>query len=544
MDKVILKATVDQVDDISIEAIAKKRDIVLPSDHIAIFIASLAPLEKANQNGVRLSEEASRKFLTTINQAQVNFEHFGRGFICGAVIDSWIDEATQETKVAFTFHKFIYADEYTRALGLMALGELSVSFELLADTATKQNMDDGTVRLNDFTYTGMGLLLDNPPAYKDAQVFEFARKVRDKINQSEAKQLVYANKMLETCDEILADGLIQATEKGFLVTTFDNDHTHMAEIDMDGNGITVSGHGDGKHEQPHVIANWQIQLADNADPATGRHTHRILNEIIAKVKDLVNKESIKSLNEKGGNKFMNEEQAKEVADIRVELGDFAKDVSDEDLLNAEKVEELKKAKADAETEAKTEETTEEKAEEKADDDADKADDAEAEKESEAEEKEEEAEADDADAEAKKDDAEEEKEAEAEEAKEEDKDAKIAELENRVAELEATLEAKDSEIEAVRIDAEKVGKLKVELADNPHTKDFTAEDFLNEDKVKQARLLKENDDLKAENAKLSETKKEVVEASEEEIDTGSKKSNDKSFSSIIKSNYDRKRGKKA
>lgn len=640
-EKIILKATVSQVDDVSLEAIAKKRDIVLPSEHIALFVASLAPLEEANQNGVRLSAEASRKFLTTINQAQVNFEHFGAGFICGAVIDSWIDEATKETKIAFTFYKMIYADDYIRALGLMAENDLSVSFELIADSSSKEILDDGTVRLNDFIYTGIGFLLDNPPAYKNADVFEFAKKVKDNITGNN-KELVYANKIIETCDKILSnDHLTDVDEEQpmiFLITTSDDKHFHVAEINRDGNGQTISGHGEGAHPQPHMIVNWQIQVTDNADPETGDHAHRILNEIMASIKKYISRrhldkdkdkksrhikindlpdsafaviepaflrgetknktarhlphhdgagdlgksksnanidlgrfrnalarlnqikpttdsisrnelidrarkhlerhrdvlqteqdkalyevaiESIdKLLEQKGGINSMNEEEIKKVAELRAELGDFAKDVSDEDLLNDDKVKELKQAKTDSEKEA------------------DKAD--EEEKEAEGEEKK-----DDAESEEKKDDAE----AEGKDKEKEDKDAKIAKLEKENKELKATNEARDSEIEKVRENAEKIGKLKVELADNPHVKDFSDEDYLDETKVKQAKLQKENDDLKAkiktlqeskkskETDKADEEEKEEVNASEEkeDLETG-EQSKDKSFNEIMKAHY--------
>jgi len=641
-EKIILKATVSQVDDVSLEAIAKKRDIVLPSEHIALFVASLAPLEEANQNGVRLSAEASRKFLKTINQAQVNFEHFGAGFICGAVIDSWIDEATKETKIAFTFYKMIYADDYIKALGLMAENDLSVSFELIADSSSKDILDDGTVRLNDFIYTGIGFLLDNPPAYKNADVFEFAKKVKDNITGNN-KELVYANQIIETCDEILSNDHLTDNDEDqpmiFLITTSDDRHFHVAEIDRDGNGKTISGHGEGAHPQPHMIVNWQIQVTDNADPETGEHAHRILNEVMASIKEYLSRKHLdkdkdkkgrhikindlpdsafaviepaflrgetknktarhlphhdgagdlgksksnanidlgrfrnalarlnqikpttdsisrnelidrarkhlerhrdvleteldkalyevamkdidKLLGQKGGINSMNEEEIKKVAELRVELGDFAKDVSDEDLLNDDKVKELKQAKTDSEKEAEKADEEEKESEEKKDDAKAKGE-----------------------AKKKKED---------DKAKAEDKDAKIAELEKENKELKATNEARDSEIDKVRENAEKIGKLKVELADNPHVKDFSDEDYLDETKVKQVKLQKENDDLKAKIKTLQESKKskeaeeadkadkeekEKVNASEEEeedLETG-EPSKDKSFNEIMKAHY--------
>jgi len=352
---------------------------------------------------------------------------------------------------------------------------------LIADKSSKEILDDGTVRLNDFTYTGMGFLLDNPPAYKNADVFDFARKIKGKVEKYNTKELIFANQILETCDDILATNHPLTDDdmptRLFLVTSSDDRHFHVAEIDFDGNGKTISGHGDGKHVQPHLIVNWQIQVAKNAEPETGEHAHRILNEIMASIKKHISKKHLdrdpkkkkkkdvninKLLEQKGGNQSMNNEDTKKVEELRAELGDFAKDVSDEDLLNDEKVEELRQAKADSEKEA---DKSEEKSEEKK-----------------ANEEEEE----------KKDDD-----------KKEDKDAKITELEKENKELKATNEAKNSEIEKVRENAEKIGKLKVELADNPHTKDFSDEDYLNDEKVEKAKLQKDNDDLKVERDKLKE-----------------------------------------
>jgi hypothetical protein len=552
-EKITLHATVAQLDETSIEVIAKKREIVLPSEHLALFVASLAPLEDANQNGVRLSEEASRKFLTTINQAQVNFEHFGRGFICGAVIDSWIDEATKETKVAFTFHKMIYAEEYIIALGLMAEGQLAVSFELLADKSTKEELSDGTVRLNDFTYTGMGFLLDNPPAYKNANVFEFATRVKNRIQKYDTKEVMFASEVMETCEDILGQGeeVVEMPSTIFIVTSSDDRHFHVAEVDFDGNGRTISGHGEGKHPEAHMIVNWQIQVAKNANPDTGEHTHRILNEIMATVKDIIkSRKTDKSLEQKGGNKSMNSEETKKVEDIRAELGDYAKDVSDEDLLNEDKVNELRQAKTDAESKTeKSKDKSKEKSEEKAEEEdaEDKVDDTEEKIESEEDKKEEESEEDKKEEESEEDKKEEESEEDKEEASKKDKDTRIAELEKENKELKAESEAKNSEIKTVRENAEKIGKLKVELANNPHVKDFSDEDYLDENQVKQAKLQKENDDIKAENEELKKAKKDKSDDAKEKekheaVETGSKDSKDKTFNEIIKEDYDRSRSR--
>jgi len=62
---------------------------------------------------------------------------------------------------------------------------------------------------------------------------------------------------------------------------------------------------------------------------------------------------------------------------------------------------------------------------------------------------------------------------------------MQEAKEKVEELENSLEAKSSEIEAVRENAEKIGKTKVQLKDNEYAKDFTDEDYLDDEKVEKA-----------------------------------------------------------
>jgi len=75
-------------------------------------------------------------------------------------------------------------------------------------------------------------------------------------------------------------------------------------------------------------------------------------------------------------------------------------------------------------------------------------------------------------------------------------------ENEISELKETLKAKNSEVEEVKINAEKIGKLKTELKDNLYAKDFTDEDYL--------------DDSKVELAKTQKINSETIEARKEEL----------------------------
>ena len=489
--------------------VAEKLGMVLPSTHTALLQAIYSPIEEANLNGIRLARHAVEKSLPGLISAQSNLEHLGQGFMTGIILDAFIND-NDEIEIIFSFAKNLYPDEFERVIELIKTGDLSVSFELLSERDGQEHLDDGTTRLHDIDFQGVGLLLDNPPAFPGAKVFEFAKQCKERLATIPRKELICASQVEKTCDDILSNKHLTDEElkmpELFLVTSSDDRHFHVAKIDFDGNGKTISGHGEGKHSDPHMIVNWQIQVTNNADPETGEHTHRIMNEIMAKIKeyikadkwtsdifnnfpdssfaviepaflngdstdikarhlpfkdrngkfDLTNyrialdkvneilpitdsitteelrkqaKEELDKFLDKiagqkqGGVKSMTEEQTKLIEELRVELGDFAKDVKDEDLLDEAVVAEIRKEK-----EAK-------QAEEKSD--SEKADD------------------------------------------------RIKELEAKVEELEKALEAKDSEIEAVRENAEKIGKTKVQLKNNEFAKDFKDEDYLNDEKVEKA-----------------------------------------------------------
>ena len=555
--------------------IIRKRDIKFPSVHLGFFKTVYAKIESANLNGVRLARQAVVNGISGLVGSQVNFEHLGAGFVMGTILDAWI--AGDNIEVVYSMFKSVYPDEYERSVELAKEGELSVSFELLSERDTQESLEDGTIRLNDIDFVGMGHLMDNPPAEPTAKISEFAKKCKERLSHIQDRILVCASVIEKACDEVIEseheDDEVKMPEL-FIVTTSDDRHFHVAEMDSDGNGVTISGHGEGKHPEPHKIVNWQIQLAKNADSETtddGKHTHRIMNDIMAKIKehikvradkwssDITNNfpdssfaviepaflngetgnkkarhlpfkdrngrfdvtnyrialdkldtilpvtnsitteelrksakeeldkhvneidEAIKATKKQGGVKSMNEEEIKKVKALRDELGDFAKDVKDEDLLNDEVVAELRKEATKA-----TEKTDSEKeAEGDAGADGDKNEGTEKTDEEKAEEL------------AFKTDS-----VEIRTFSIEEKDGVETVIENiermtvtdfnalkeakaKVEELESTLEAKNSEIETVRENAEKVGQTKVQLKDNEFTKDFKDEDYLDDEKVNEA-----------------------------------------------------------
>lgn len=503
--------------------IAKKRGILLPSPHLAIFKTIYAKIEEPNKNGVRLEREAVLESLPTLIGKQVNLNHWRKGFIVGHIIDASINEKDQ-IEVAFVFYKDVYIEDFDRAIEQFKKGDLTVSFELNSNKESREQLKDGTVRLHQIDFAGMGLLLDDEPAYPEAVVFEMAKKVQNRISQYVGADVMFAKEINERCNGILTIAEIEAINK----QSIDKDKKVKDKLQ----GFKL----------PDLLEN-------KDDLESQKQTNSPEN-----TKDNEQKGSEKQ--EEGGEK-MAKPTVEEINKIKAELGDLCKDWSDEDFANEVKLADARKIvaeiekeageeKAPVESEAKKEEAKEEVKEEKTESKEQKSEEA---KETKAEEvkaeetsekKEEDAKmhqevkmvqtqtvdvddngkeevketmertvktefAEEKKAEASESDS---KETKKEEAKEEEvKDDSVEKLtkENeslkaRITELEKSLEDKTKEYDTLKSSIPQVQKdtitvydLKKELGD--FVKNFTDADFLNPEKVKMARLEKENTELK-------------------------------------------------
>lgn len=550
-----------------IKELAEKVGIVLPSIHTALFQSRFAPIDDANLNGVRLANEVVDEEIKKMIGAQANMEHMGYGWIVGIILDAWVND-TNEIEIIYSFAKNIYEDEYVSALEALENGELAVSFELLAETSAQEKLDDGTILLHDYNFTGVGVLIDNPPAYPNAKTYEYAKAIKNRVNEVESKKLVFASQITEVCDKILSEESEEDKPKNLsLVTSSFNNHFHISDVDWNGNGQSISIMGSNNANHIHEVINWEIQ--DSND-----HGHKISDEVIAKVKNHVkltadkwtsdiynnfpdssfaviepafldgitgNRQArhlafkdrngrvdstnysialdkvdeilpitdsitteelrkqakeeldkhkdiltnpIEGKQKQGGNTNVTDEQKTKIEEIRAELGDLVKDISDEDLLNDTVVAEIRKEKEEAsasEVEAKAEEKEEAKAKTKEQSEAkEEADKAKTKAEAEAKEKEL----------AFKRDV-----VEIRTYSVEDVDGIETTVENvqtiSVTDWNAMQEAKakvdelEASIETIKADAVTIAKAKVSLEGNEYAKDFTDEDYLSEEKVTKA-----------------------------------------------------------
>lgn len=267
-----------------IKEVAEKLGIVLPSTHTALFQSVYAPIDEANLNGIRLAKKAVDESLPELIGSQVNLEHMGYGWIVGIILSTWIND-NNEIEIVYTFAKNIYKDEYVLALEAMSDDKLAVSFEILAEVSGQEKLSDGTILIHDIDWQGVGMLIQNPPAYPDAKTYEFATAIKDRLKEDSNKEFVFASQLERTCDVILSDANDEP-KKPTLTNPTDG---------LDKNNIQDKG------------------IENNAN------------------------------HEEGGNTIMEltKEQKAEIEKLRAEFGDQATEVSDEELLDETIVAELR-----------------------------------------------------------------------------------------------------------------------------------------------------------------------------------------------------------
>jgi len=189
--------------------IAISKGIQLPHPALGIFKSVLAEVDKPNSNGVRLSSKATESAVNTLIGTQINRNHLRTDNVLGHTIDATINK-DKEIEVTCIFFKDIYEDEWSQAQDLFKDNKLTMSFELSADVESQDSLPDGTRRINDYYFTGAGLLFGVKPACKKARVFEMAtRKLYEDLTV-ERQELVFANE--PTKREKIRSSLIRVME--------------------------------------------------------------------------------------------------------------------------------------------------------------------------------------------------------------------------------------------------------------------------------------------------------------------------------------------
>ncbi len=187
-----LKAQITASDTNELYEIANSRGIQMPHPALAIFKSVLCEVEKSNANGIRLGKKATDAAVSTLIGTQINKNHLRSGNVMGHIIDAKINK-DKEIEIACIFFKDIYEEEWEEAKELFKDNKLTMSFELSADIESQDKLADGTKRLNDYYFTGAGLLFGVKPACKKARVFEMATKKLFNQLSMERQSLIFAN---------------------------------------------------------------------------------------------------------------------------------------------------------------------------------------------------------------------------------------------------------------------------------------------------------------------------------------------------------------
>jgi len=587
IEKIILNASVEEINGKKAIEVAKKKGISVDNPSLAFFSSILCEIEKANANRIRLEEGATYEAVDSLIGCQVNLNHIQKNAIVGFIFDAFINKKKQVC-ISCVFFKKIYSLEYEHAKKLFAKGELTMSYELTADSDTIEKLSDGTRRVHDFYFTGAGLLLGEEPACENAIVYEFAKKMENK-----RQELIFASQRnlnnisqpkQKEITSILASLISQLhleENKMDLVAKYDceclkcgniiSSDQHCKDIkcpkcggemrrkDRPGSGqnanlnelfanvqkeedinfeLAMSFYYASEEEQNQIneeAKKWTRKfinsLPDSAfaviepaypektDNKNARHLPHhdgegdlgknksnanldlphLRNALarMSQIKPITDSISAEDLqkkaeshlnrhkdaleqSEEGGKNIVTIEEIK--AKLSEELGDLVKDWTDEDFQNEEKIAEARKVK----TEQASVKTEEQKAEKTV-----------------IETKETVVRKDTVDDEKKNETVEAEYEIEVkrdgqvirtEKQKSEvvymfaQVEAIKADYEKQINELKATLEVKNSEIAEVRANAEKIAKLKIENESNEFTKEFKDEDWLNAEKLEEAKNL--------------------------------------------------------
>ncbi len=183
---------------------AKKIGITLPSPDLAVFKTTYCEIDKVNRNGVILPRKAVEAGLHTLIGKQCNWEHEGKGTICGYTIKAEIKEDRVETiNVLF---KSLFSEQIQELKDKMKSREAAVSFEIWnrdeQGNSVVKVLENGTREISPIIFHGTGVLLSHKPACPTAKIFKLiATRLTDSaeefINKVFSPDLVYASLALE-----------------------------------------------------------------------------------------------------------------------------------------------------------------------------------------------------------------------------------------------------------------------------------------------------------------------------------------------------------
>jgi hypothetical protein len=157
-------------DDAELQKIAKRRGVKLPAIDLAIFKGKYAFTDRTNLNGCSLPKAEVTKSLDTLIGKAIDFDHFRQ-----RIVGFWLDaEVVGDVIYAYgAFFKGNLAEDFDVIKKLMDQNNLGISFEAYGNREFKK---DGTYDLKDIEWAGGALLINTKPAFPGAGVLELANK--------------------------------------------------------------------------------------------------------------------------------------------------------------------------------------------------------------------------------------------------------------------------------------------------------------------------------------------------------------------------------
>lgn len=381
-----------------LEKVAKRHKLKLPAKDLAVFKGIYAFVNQENANGCTLPKDEVEKALDTLNGKSVDFDHLRK-----KIVGYWLEGSLEKNDqiIAYgVFFKGSLQDEYEELKTLLSEGKLKISFEAWG-TREENGEGDDSYDLKNIEFAGGALLITTQPAFAGAKVLEMAKSMSEPkgfFRDSKEFQLEKANEEkflefsrfytsdMETISRLLWEVACPTCNESYL--------QQIDMIDFENSQLTTTCYGCNsknnitltprvkKMETARKIESIS-KKSDSKEVLNISEDEKIMEE---KVKQL--EEAIAKLNEKiagleaekasltakvaDAEKSVEEanarvesakeeakkeleeatklaaEKATKVAERKAELGEeFAKDMSDEDILNEDKFELAKVKKENA-----------------------------------------------------------------------------------------------------------------------------------------------------------------------------------------------------
>ncbi|MFW6130949.1 MAG: hypothetical protein ACOC56_07175, partial [Atribacterota bacterium] len=335
--------------------IAAKRGIKFPARDLAPFKCIYAFIDRKNLNGCTLPREEVEKSIDTLVGKAIDFDHLRKN-----VVGHWIDVVVEgDTIVAYgVFYKGNFKEDYLTIKDLMENGVLAISFEAYGHREGSEH----DYNLRDIEFAGGALLIKTKPAFPGSEVMELAQ--REKVLEM-ASVMVEPNEYIHfggkddskgetfSC-ECINCGYSIETEQHCSEIKCEKCNGQMRRKDRPGPGQGKLINKDGGKDM--TIEELKKELASKEEELSKvKKELTEKDEIIAKKDETLEKvnatiEELKKESEEAKVKIEEIEQSKSkeiekarkdatvIAERKSELGKFAEELTDEDLLNDDKYE--------------------------------------------------------------------------------------------------------------------------------------------------------------------------------------------------------------